>query len=74
MRGTVTFTTRNGAFFFVRPDGSREDLYFHNSAIADDADAERLDVFDRVSFDTAPNERKGGKLMAINVRIISELK
>ncbi|HEY1749011.1 MAG TPA: hypothetical protein VGG11_19915 [Xanthobacteraceae bacterium] len=74
MRGTVTFTARNGAFFFARPDGSREDLYFHSSAIVDDADAERMDVFDRIEFDTAPDEKKGGKLMAINVRIISELK
>jgi cold shock CspA family protein len=73
MRGTVVFTTRNGAFFFVRPDGSREDLYFHSSAIVDDADAERMDVFDRVSFDTAPDQKKAGKLMAANVRIISEI-
>jgi cold shock CspA family protein len=73
MRGTVTFATRNGAFFFVRPDGSREDLYFHESVIIDDADAERMDVFDRIEFDTAPDQKKAGKLMAANVRIICEI-
>jgi cold shock CspA family protein len=72
MRGTVTFIARNGAFGFLRPDGSRDDLYWHESAIADDDDAERIEVFDRVEFETAPNARKGGKLMAVGVRLIRQ--
>jgi cold shock CspA family protein len=69
-KGTVVMLARGAQFGFVRVDGTKSDAFFHRESIATDDDFERIELFDRVEFDTAPDPKKPGKCRAVNVRLI----
>lgn len=70
--GTIK-TIRDRGFGFIHRDGSsdREDLFFHQSAVADHG-FERLRPGQQVSFDEEPDSRDQSRQRAVNVRPIGE--
>jgi|SoiMethySBSTD1v2_1073268.scaffolds.fasta_scaffold5011737_1 cold shock protein len=70
--GTIA-SLRDKGFGFIAPDGagSRGDLFFHRSAMADDS-FERLVEGQRVSFDEEPDPRDATRRRAVNVRRLNE--
>lgn len=70
--GTIK-TIRDRGFGFIRRDGSndRQDLFFHQSAVADHG-FEQLREGQHVSFDEEADPRDPSRQRAVNVRPITE--
>lgn len=64
--GTVKTITDRG-FGFIQRDGASADLFFHRSAVVEDA-FNQLREGDRVSFDEEPDPRDPSRRRAVNVR------
>ena len=70
-QGTVKWYNGKKCFGFVAPDvpneaGNQEDVFIHSSALRD-ADLRFLNEGDIITFD---DEDRGGKLSAINVKLV----
>ena len=70
-QGTVKWYNGKKCFGFVSPDvanetGNKEDVFIHSSALRD-SDLRFLNEGDVITFD---DEDRGGKLSAINVKLV----
>ena len=70
-QGTVKWYNGKKCFGFVAPDvandaGNKEDVFIHSSALRE-ADLRFLNEGDIITFD---DEDRGGKLSAINVKLV----
>ncbi len=71
--GTIKTIREDRGFGFVAPSdgGSREDLFFHASAV-ENATFELLQVGQAVSFDVEPDPRNPSRSRAVRVRVLEE--
>ncbi len=67
--GTIKTMTDKG-FGFIRPDDSREDVFFHRSSVVG-TDFEQLQQGDRVTFNTEQDPRGKGP-RASDVRVTAD--
>jgi len=67
MTGLIKKLVRDKGYGFIRPDGARNDIFFHCSALPENGDFDELDEGQQVTFDegTGNNDRP----RAINVRV-----
>lgn len=64
--GTIKTLTDRG-FGFIQQDGSREDIFFHQSALVD-VTMDQLRQGDRMSYTAEPDPRGGARQRAVDVR------
>jgi CspA family cold shock protein len=70
MRGKVLNFNDMQGWGFVQPDDGGADVYLHKSQLADSHMIRVLTTGTPVEFEIGPSQRKPGKTMAVNVRVL----
>ena len=65
--GTIKTIREDRGFGFIRPDGERDDVFFHAAAV-EEVTFDQLREGDRVTFEAGPDPRNPSRRRAEQVR------
>jgi cold shock protein len=68
--GEIKRLSSDRGFGFIRPDGEKDDLFFHSSAVQG-AGFDSLREGQRVEFEKGADDRDARRSRALNVRVVA---